>query len=64
MNIRILAYVLVGVLSMGTVGCEDRNAGDAIEDAAESAGEGVEDLGEGAEDLAEDAEDSAEDAMN
>lgn len=64
MSIRILAYIFAGILSIGMIGCEERNAGDAIEDATESAGEGIEDMGEEAEDAADDVEDGVEDAVN
>ena len=64
MGIRILAYIFAAILSFGMVGCEERNAGDTIEDATESAGEGIENMGEEAEDAADDVEENVEDATD
>lgn len=65
MNIRILAYVLAGILSFGLSGCENenRNVGDTIEDAAESTADSVEDAGEEIADETEDAAEETEEAV-
>lgn len=66
MSIRILAYILAGLLSFGLAGCEndDRNVGDTIEDAAESTADSVEDAGEEIADETEDAADEAEESIS
>lgn len=64
MSIRITAYIFAAILSLGMAGCEERNAGDTIEDATESAGEGIEDMGENAEEAADEVEKNVEDATD
>lgn len=64
MNIRILACVFAAALSMATVGCDDSNTGDAIEDASDSAADSMENMGDKAEDAADEVKDKAEDATD
>lgn len=66
MQIRILAYMLAGLLGLGLAGCEneDRNVGDTIEDAAESTADSVEDAGEEIADETGDAANEAEESIS
>lgn len=61
------ATAMLSALTLGAgfaVGCEENDASDAIEDAADDAGDAMDDAVEGTEDALDDAGDSIEDATN